>query len=429
MKRNQVDKKQLIEVSNGGLLERRAFIKSGAMLLATVAAPPISQIAVANDLSSLPEHMKTPGIPSIEYGQPSIYEKEVQRKGVNFFQSGIFTGALTPLDKTKGIITPNGLHFSIHHNGIPDISPEDHQIMIHGMVDRPLKWNLSTLLNYPMISRIQFLECSGNSAANAVSDTPVLGSCTSIHGQVSCSEWTGVPLKFLLDEAGIKPNAQWIMCEGADGGSHVRNVPLQKMYDDAILAFYQNGERLRPDQGYPVRLFLPGFEGNMSVKWIHRMEVVDSPSQSKDEQSLYAEFTKEGKLHQFTFFMDVKSVITSPSGEQLLPENGIYEIAGLAWSGRGMVKRVEVSADGGKTWADATLEGPVMNKSFTRFTIPWKWNGHNTTLLSRATDELGHIQPTRSEWKAQYTNFTFNHYNAINAWHVSSTGKVSNVYV
>lgn len=429
MKRNKEDKKQIVEVSKGGLLDRRAFLRSGATLLATVAAAPISQIANARDFSSLPLHMKAPGVPSDVYGQPSKYEKIVQRKGMAFFQSGIFTGALTPLDKLKGIITPSGLHFSMHHNGIPDISPENHQIMIHGMVDKPLKWDIPTLLNYPMVSRIQFLECAGNSAANAVSDTPVAGSSMSLHGQVSCSEWTGVPLKLLLDEAGVKKNALWVMCEGADGGSHVRNVPLQKFYDDAILAFYQNGERIRPDQGYPCRLFLPGFEGNMNVKWIHRMEVVDSPSQSKDEQSLYAEFTKDRKLHQFTFFMDVKSVITSPSGEQQLPANGIYEITGLAWSGRGMIKRVEVSADGGKTWADATLEGPVMNKSFTRFTIPWKWSGRNAILLSRATDEFGNVQPTRTAWKARYADFTFNHYNAINAWHVSSDGKVSNFYV
>lgn len=429
MKRNKVDTKQLIEVSRGGLLERRSFLKSGAMFVATIAAPSMSQAASAKDFSALPEHMKTPGTPSEAYGQPSKYEKDVHRKGQAFFQSGIFTGALTPLEKLRGIITPSGLHFTIHHNGIPDIASDNHQLMIHGMVDKPLKWDVSTLLNYPMVSRIQFLECSGNSAANAVSDDPVQASTTSLHGQVSCSEWTGVPLKLLLDEAGIKPKAQWVMCEGADGGSHVRNVPLQKLYDDAILAFYQNGERIRPDQGYPVRLFLPGFEGNMNVKWIHRMEVVDSPSQSKDEQSLYAEFTKEGALHQFTFFMDVKSVITSPSGEQQLPVNGIYEIAGLAWSGRGRVKRVEVSADAGKTWADATLEGPVMNKSFVRFTIPWRWRGNNAVLLSRATDEFGNVQPTRAEWKAKNADYTFNHYNAINAWHVSSAGKVSNFYV
>jgi len=425
----KTDRKQLLAVAKGGLLDRRSFLMSGATLLASIAGASIARPARAFDAGRLPPNTKAPGIMSAAYGQPSKYEADVQRKIERFYQSAYFTGALTPLDRLNGIITPSGLFFSLHHNGIPDIAPETHEVMLHGLVDKPLKWNVNTLMHYPMVSRIQFLECSGNSGSLAYNDTPAEGTCVGIHGQVSCAEWTGVPLRYLLDEAGVRPGGKWVVCEGADGGSHIRSVPLHKMYDDAILAFFQNGERVRPDQGYPCRLFLPGYEGNMQVKWLRRMEVVDQPSQSKDEQSLYAEFTAEGKLHQFTLTMEVKSVITRPSGGHQLPDNGFYEVSGLAWSGRGRVARVEVSADGGMTWADAHLEGPVMDKCFTRFTIPWEWKGKSALLLSRATDEHGNVQPTRAAWKAKYAAYTFNHYNAINAWEVTPSGEVRNVYV
>ena len=425
----QAGNKNIIEIASGGLLDRRRFLLSGATVLSAMAAPPMVHKALAKDFGAYPKHMKTPGIASNSYGLPSKHESHVSRAVVDYYKSGIFSGAVTPLEQLNGIITPNGLHFSVHHNGIPDISPERHQLLIHGLVEKPLKWSVETLLNYPSVSRIQFLECSGNSASIAVSDTPVDGACKDLHGEISCSEWTGVPLKYLLDEAGVKPQGRWAVCEGADAGNHARSVPLQKLYDDAIIALFQNGERIRPDQGYPMRLFLPGFEGNMNIKWLHRLEITDIPSQSKDAQQLYAEFTRDHKLHQFTFTMEVKSVITRPSGTQVLPEKGIYEISGLAWSGRGRIAAVDVSADGGKTWVPAHLNGPVMSKSFTRFTLPWRWQGKETIIMSRARDEQGNVQPTRSEWKSRFMDYTFNHYNAINAWHIQSNGKVSNIYV
>jgi len=425
----RIDRKQIRSVGGGGLLDRRAFIRSGATFLASATAISTVPRALGHDFSQFPSSNKLPGTMSEAYGLPATYEKGVKRKIEQFYNSGLFTGALTPLDQINGIITPSGLHFSIHHNGIPDIDPAIHEVMVHGLVDKALKWNIETLLNYPMVSRVRFLECSGNSAALAVSDTPAQGNCQTLHGQVSCSEWTGVPLRYLLDEAGVKPGAEWVMCEGGDSGSHVRNIPLTKLYDDGILAFYQNGERVRPDQGYPCRLFLPGYEGNANVKWLRRMEVTDQPSQSKDEQSLYAEFTSDDHLRQFTMTMEVKSLITRPSGDHQLPDNGYYEISGLAWSGRGKIVKVEVSADSGKSWVPAHLEGPAMDKCFTRFTMPWSWQGREAVLLSRATDEHGNVQPTRSQWKSRFAEFTFNHYNAINAWHVSSQGVVSNVYI
>lgn len=425
--------KEQLEVAKGGLLDRRKFLTSSASFLsiaaASVAASTLSSTAAARVFESHPKHMKTPGVPSEIYGKPSKYESHVGRLPEHVYSSNIITAAFTPIDQLNGIITPAGLHFVVHHSGIPDIEPTNHQFMIHGLVNKPLKWSVEALLNYPMVSRVHFLECAGNSGPNAIADSPMDMTCGAIHGQISGSLWTGIPLKYLLDEAGIKPSAKWAMCEGADAGNHVRNIPLQKLYDDAIIALYQNGERIRPDQGYPMRLFVPGYEGNMNVKWLHRMEISDTPSQSKDEQSLYADIMANGKVKQYSFNMEVKSVITKPSGKQQLPIPGFYEISGFAWSGRGKVKAVEVSADGGKTWAQANLEGPIMSKAMTRFTIPWKWSGKKAILVSRAIDEFGNTQPTREDWISRYARFSHGHNNSINSWLVSNDGKVSNFYV
>jgi sulfane dehydrogenase subunit SoxC len=424
-KKNSLNKQA--DVAKGGLLNRRKFLLSGASFLSVISASSFSTTN-AMTFTTYPPHTKKPGRASKQYGQPSKFETHVGRIPMKVYESSIMTATKTPLDQLNGTITPNGLHFTVHHGGIADIKPSDHTFMLHGLVDKPLKWSIEALLNYPMENRFHFLECAGNSAANTISDQPVDESCGVIHGLISGAEWTGVPVRYLLDEAGVKPSAKWAMCEAADAGSHVRNIPLQKLYDDALIAFYQNGERLRPDQGYPMRLFVPGFEGNMNVKWLHRMELSDIPSQSKDEQSLYADFTFEERLKQFTFYMEVKSVITKPSGKQQLPQSGIYEITGLAWSGRGRIKKVEVSADGGKSWANANLEGPVLSKSLTRFSIPWRWSGQKAIVLSRATDEFGNIQPTRAEWLTTFASYSHGHNNSINAWQISTDGKVSNVY-
>ncbi|MFC3153202.1 sulfite dehydrogenase [Litoribrevibacter euphylliae] len=418
-----------VEVANGGLVERRKFLKSGATFLSVLAASSASSAAQTDVFDDHPKHMKIPGVASELYGEPSKYESHVKRLPEHVYGSSIITAAFTPIDQLNGIITPAGLHFVVHHNGIPDIEPSDHEFKIHGLVHKPLKWSVESLLNYPMVSRVHFLECAGNSGPNVIADAPMDMTCGQIHGQISGSLWTGVPLKYLLDEVGIKPNGKWAMCEGADSGNHVRNIPLQKLYDDAIIALYQNGERIRPDQGYPMRLFVPGYEGNMNVKWLHRMEISDIPSQSKDEQSLYADITADERVKQYSFNMEVKSVITKPSGKQQLPMSGFYEISGFAWSGRGKVQKVEVSADGGKTWALAHLEGPIMSKSLTRFTIPWRWNGQKAIILSRAMDEYGNTQPTRQEWVSRYARYSHGHNNSINAWLVSNNGRVSNFYV
>ena len=375
-----MNKSALRFVAGNGLLDRRAFLKSGyGLTLATALGLSPAARALAESEPPMPAWMTSLGGADAEYGSPSAYERHVLRQlQPSTPQTAGFSVWHSPLQHQRGIITPSGLHYAVHHNGIPTIDPERHHLLIHGLVG---------------------------------------------------SEWTGVPLSYLLREAGVKAEARWVICEGADGGSHSRSLPLAKLMDDAIIAFYQNGERLRPSQGYPLRLFVPGWEGNVSVKWLHRLEVSDSPVFSKDESGLYTRVLSDGDILAFGFPMEVKSVITHPSGLQQLPElKGFYEISGLAWSGLGRIVKVEVSADNGSTWALAQLHAPVLDKSLTRFSIPWQWTGAATTLLSRATDELGNTQPTRSEWRSRYAAHSFNHYNAIQAWQVSSSGEVENVY-
>jgi len=402
---------------------------SGSLVSSNVVAS--GQSSTSNINQSLPAWMKAPGGSDIGYGVPAKYEKHIQRNRAEHApETSMFSIWHTPIENQRGIITPNGLHFSVSHNGVPDIDPHKHKLMIHGLVDKPLSFDVESLLRYPMVSAVNFLECAGNTAPNAVSLTPLDQSCQELFGQVSGAEWSGVPLKYILQEAGLKPSAKWVIVEGADGGSHSRSIPVSKLLDDAIIALYQNGERLRPSQGYPMRLFVPGWEGNANIKWLHRLEVTDTPAFTKDESGLYSDILDDGKIQRFSFHMDVKSVITHPSGKQVLPEKkGFYEISGLAWSGYGKIKQVEVSADGGKTWAPAHLDLPILSKSLTRFSVPWQWDGRSTVLLSRATDELGRVQPTRQQWREKFASYSFNHYNAIQAWHISSDGIVENSYV
>jgi sulfane dehydrogenase subunit SoxC len=331
----------------------------------------------------------------------------------------------TPLEKLTGMITPNGLHFERHHASVPEIDPDAHRLLIHGLVRQPLAWDMSALMRYPMTSQIRFVECSGNSAAmkRALPQT----SCGQIHGLVSCAEWTGVKLSHLLDETGLAAGASWIIAEGAEATSMVRSIPLEKALDDVIVALYQNGERIRPEQGYPMRLLVPGCEGSVNVKWVHRIKVVSAPGHSRDETGQYTDLLPDGRALQYSLTMGVKSVITHPSVGMKLPESGLYEISGLAWSGHGAIRRVEVTADGGSSWADAELSGPVLPKCLTRFRIPWSWNGGPATLASRAIDDRGHIQPTHEAAIAPYAESSVYHYNAIQPWAVSQAGEVANV--
>jgi sulfane dehydrogenase subunit SoxC len=412
--------------AGNGLLDRRVFLKGGAAAAGAFMAFAGSEGAAAPP--EIPPGMTMSGAALSPYGSPAGFEKEVTRTLIRSQPGTTGAGASrTPLEALEGMITPSGLHFERHHNGVPTIDPAQHQLLIHGMVARPLIFTVAALSRYPMESRIHFLECSGNSGV-MFGATPPAQTCGQTHGLVSCSEWTGVPLRLLLAEAGADPKADWILAEGADAAAMSRSVPMAKAMDDALLALYQNGERLRPENGYPVRLFLPGYEGNMSVKWLRRIKVTDTPTMTKDETSKYTDLQADGKSLMFTYPMEVKSVITRPAPGLKMTGPGLYEVSGIAWSGRGKIRKVEVSADGGQTWGEAALSAPVLAYALTRFRIPWKWNGAPAVLKSRAIDDAGGVQPTRDEFIARHGNNPIYHYHAIQAWRVEANGEVKNVY-
>ena len=408
-------------VAGNGLLDRRMFLRTGFAGSAAL----LSAAAVGKEREPW---MQAPGGPMREEGLPSAHEAHVRRSGIRSSTGTTGTGvSFTPLEHLNGMITPSRLHFERHHSGIPDIDPDRHRLVIHGMVERPLSFSVDALARYPTVSRINFLECSGNSGASLAAEPSQLP-CSSIHGLVAASEWGGVPLSVLLEEAGVKPGARWVIADGADSAVMSRSVPLAKAMDDAIVALYQNGERLRPSNGYPMRLFLPGWEGNMSVKWLRTLKVVDQPAMARDETSKYSDLQRDGSASLFTFPMSVKSVITSPASGLALGEPGVYQVSGIAWTGHGRIRRVEVSADGGQTWADAALDEHVLDKCLTRFRIGWRWNGGESVIMSRATDEQGTVQPTRDGILAERPAASFYHYNGIQAWRVAESGEVFNVF-
>jgi sulfane dehydrogenase subunit SoxC len=413
------------QVAGNGLLHRRLFLTHG-LLLAGAAGVAGHASAQATPQLKRPEWMTRHGAAASGYGQPSKFEEGVKR----FTGQGnpLFPGvgaSRTPLEKLTGMITPNGLHFERHHASVPEINPDAHRLLIHGLVRQPLAWDMSALMRYPMTSAIRFVECSGNSAAmkRGLPQT----SCGQIHGLVSCSEWTGVKLSHLLDETGLADGASWIIAEGAEATSMVRSIPLEKALDDVIVALYQNGERIRPEQGYPMRLLVPGCEGSVNVKWVHRIKVVSAPGHSRDETGQYTDLMPDGRALQYSLTMGVKSVITHPSVGMKLSQSGLYEVSGLAWSGHGAIRRVEVTADGGKSWADAELSDPILPKCLTRFRIPWSSNGGPATLASRAIDDRGNVQPSHEAAIAPYAESSVYHYNAIQPWAVSQAGEVANV--
>ncbi len=414
------------QVAGNGLLHRRIFLTRSAALIGAGSLGLLAARPAASQ--EIPLWMRTPGLGMSAYGERSPFESDVTRNVVSAPGTTGAGASRTPLESLHGTITPSALHFERHHSGIPEIDPDAHRLLIHGLVERPLIFDMDALSRYPMVTRIQFLECSGNSRPN-LSATPPSGSCGDIHGMVSGSEWTGIPLSILLDEAGVAPNARWVLAEGVDAAAMSRSVPMAKALDDALIALYQNGEALRPANGYPVRLFLPGYEGNISVKWLRRLKVTAEPVMTKDETSKYTDLLPGGQSLLFTFPMRVKSVITSPSAGLTLDGPGLYEISGLAWSAAGRIRAVEVSADGGQTWAEAALSEPVLSKSLTRFRMAWRRDGEPAVLVSRAIDETGEVQPSRDEFLAEKGSQVSYHNNAVQAWRVGASGGVTNVYV
>jgi sulfane dehydrogenase subunit SoxC len=411
--------------AGNGILSRRVFLEGA--LVAGAAGAGLSS-ALAEPLTVQP-WMKEPGAGFAGYGQPSRFESKVVRfipPAPNPATQGVGP-ARTPMHLLEGTITPSGLHFERSHSGIPDIDPDQHRLVIHGLVKRPLVFTLEALHRYPMQSRIAFIECAGNSALLNAPQPQPLG-MAAIHGMFGCAEWTGIKLSTLLDEAGVEPSARWLIAEGADSAAMSRSIPLAKAMDDTLVCLYQNGERVRPSNGYPVRLLVPGFEGNMNVKWLRRLKLTDGPVMSKDETSKYTILLSDEKAWQFVFPMEVKSLITRPAPGLTLKGPGFYEISGLAWSGNGSIRQVDVSADGGKSWAPAALQGPILPKAAVRFRAPWQWNGGPALLQSRATDDTGMVQPTRAALAAERGLRGIYHYNAIASWRIDEKGEATNVY-
>ncbi|WP_273211710.1 sulfite dehydrogenase [Runella zeae] len=327
------------------------------------------------------------------------------------------TSSRSPLQDFYGIITPSDLHFERHHGGVPVIDPSNHELLIHGMVNKPMIFKVADLKRFPSVSRIAFLECSGNFRSGKETLRP-----QEICGLTSQSEWTGVKLSTIFREVGIKPTATWFLAEGGDAAVMTRSIPVKKGLDDVIIAYAQNGEALRPEQGYPIRLFVPGWEGNTNVKWLRRIELSDQPFMTREETSKYTEFVN-GKVRQFSFDMDARSIITFPSYPQQV-EKGWIEIRGIAWSGRGKVHKVEVSVDAGKSWQIANLQEPILDKAHTAFRYLWKWDGNATEIMSRVTDETGYTQPTLKQLVEARGESNGYHFNPITAWQIKPDGSV-----
>ena len=374
---------------------RRRFLAGAAGLAAATAGT-----ARAENPKNLPPHVAEwsrvhgDGVGVRAYGNPSKHEKDVVRRTVDWLTATPESSvSFTPLHQLDGIITPNGLCFERHHGGIAEVDPDDYRLMLHGLVDKPLIFTLEDLKRLPRVNRVYFLECAANSGMEWRGAQ--LNGCQYTHGMVHCVQYTGVPLKILLEQAGLKPNAKWLLVEGGDSAGMNRSLPIAKALDDCLVAYRMNGEMLRPEQGYPVRLVVPGWEGNIWVKWLRRLKVGDQPWYTREETSKYTDLMENGKARQFTFVMDAKSVITSPSPQVPVKSGkGFTVISGLAWSGRGKVDRVDVSLDGGRNWRTARTDGPVFDKACVRFYYEFDWNGEALLLQSRAMDDTGYVQTT-----------------------------------
>ena len=424
--------------SGGQPTTRRSFIASAAALAGGTAAGLMSQRVAAEappgaiDYPVQKDSTKEQGRLTIDdggYGSRSQFETEVRWRFPTATKESSWT--MTPLESGHGIITPSGLHFERHHGGIPNIDPNGHTLIVHGMVDSPRKYTIADLRRFPSVSKCHFIECSGNGLTEW--KEPTLKTVQGTHGLTSTSEWTGVPLSTILREVGVQDGAAWILAEGADAAVMTRSVPMDKAWGDAMLAYAQNGEALRPEQGHPLRLLLPGWEGNTHIKWLRRLEISDKPFMTREETSKYTDLLSGGKARQFSFTMEAKSVITFPSGEMKLPGPGFYEVSGLAWSGRGKVQRVEVSTDGGETWSLASLQDPIIPICHTRFRFPWVWDGGAVILQSRCQDETGYTQPTIGQLvEARGLDGgkfgSVYHLNGIQSWAVASDGSVTNVH-
>lgn len=435
---NFVDPVLAHDITTQGLSEerrgflRKSFLAAGAAMAGGVSLARAAQSGDGDpNILNLPEHSTTLGQPVATngYGIPSKYETNLlRRESPGLTRVGAASVSFAPLQGLFGIITPSGLHFERHHQGWHDIDPGKHRFMINGLVKNPKVYTMDDLMRLPSVSRMHFIECGANTAmewGNVAVPTVQYS-----HGMLSCSEFTGVPLSVLLEDCGYdKKNGKFVLAEGADGSSMTRTIAMDRALDDVIVAWGMNGEMLRPENGYPLRLVVPGVQGVSWVKWLRRIEVGDQPYASKDEAIHYIDAMPDGMYRQYTSTQECKSVITTPSAGQMLLDKGFYNITGLAWSGRGKIKRVDVSVDGGRNWRTARLETPVLSKCLTRFNIDWNWDGSPVVLQSRAIDETGYVQPKINELRAVRGTRSIYHNNAIQSWKVAASGEVSNVQV
>ncbi len=410
--------------------DRRQFLRSSIAVAGAAVATGASIGGANAQKLEIPPSNKEPGriLEPKVYGLPSKYEAHVKRNRTDVFvnRQNLSDWSMTPLQHQHGIITPNGLIFERHHAGIPDIDPAKHVVALHGMVKQPLKFTMDDLLRYPATSKFHFIECSGNGLTDWKKNASKTVQQT--HGLLSCAQWTGVPASYLLEAAGVDVSkGKWVLCEGADGSAHARSIPIEKMMSEAMIVYAMNGEMLRPENGYPVRLFIPGWEGNVSIKWLRRMKVGDQPWHLRSETARYTDPMPNGKWRQFSFAMECKSVITRPSGGMKMQGKGHYEIEGFAWSGNGKITAVDITLDGGKTWREARLEDPILDKCLTRFRYSWDWDGGPAKIASRAVDSTGYVQPTVADIEKSRAIVGFvQHHNAIFPWSIEPDGEVKN---
>ena len=403
---------------------RRKFLRDG-IALAGLAVGATQTVRGETPASDAPPKKDIKEL--IAYGERSHYVTSIRvpvadRPSPDAF--GLTFHVLTPLQDQFGMVTPSSLHYVATHRGffVPDIDPQEHRLMIHGMVDRPLIFTMDELKRFPYVSRFHFIECAGNRAR------PTHKSVQQTHGMTSCAEWTGVLLSVLLKEAGVQKGASWIVSEGAEEVKGASSIPLGKAMDDCLVAYGMNGEPVRPQQGFPLRLLVPGFEGIFNTKYLRRIKVVDQYYMTYND---YGHIKSDPRAVALGEQIGPKSVITSPSGGQKLPGPGFYEISGLAWSGGGAIQKVEVSTDGGKSWKDAELRSTAHPMAHTRFGFQWNWDGKECEIQSRCTDELGTVQPTR-EQVAKFLNLPLENLNVpgndntVFPWRITSDGSVQN---
>ncbi len=422
--------------SKGFTPSRRQFLAGAAAAGAGSAVAGAAQAAGPDPLITEVQEWASglgDGVDATPYGLPISYESDVIRRNVEWLTADTISSInFTPIHALDGTITPQGCAFERHHSGAIELKKEDYRLMINGLVDTPLVFSYADLERFPRENRVYFCECAANSGMEWAGAQ--LNGAQFTHGMIHNMEYSGVSLRTLLEEAGLDAAGdlkdKWVYVEGADASSNGRSIPMDKALDDVLVAFKANGEALRKEHGYPVRLVVPGWEGNTWVKWLRRIEVTNGPVESREETSKYTDTLADGTSRKWTWEMDAKSVVTSPSPQSPITHGkGPLVITGLAWSGRGHITGVDVSIDGGKTWNEARLAAPGTDKALTRFYLDIDWDGQEMFLQSRARDSSGYVQPTKTQLRDVRGLNSIYHNNSIQTWWVKANGEAENVEV